>query len=152
MVWWGLVDSLKQKFGDNQFVENLLKIYAIFGCDYLPCFANISHSYAMKVYEDVYNERAFNCLDDFLWLILKVYQKKNLTLKKLFPDTNENLSIDEIILKTRGAIKSVRGSDNLTIPLPSVLRLHLRRADLIHQFWTGSTQNIDPSLHGYFRY
>ena len=149
-----MIDSLNQKFGDNvgKFVENLLKIYAIFGCDYLPCFAQISHSYAMKVYEKVYTERPFDCLNDFLWLILRVYMQKNHALKKLFPDTNDDLSLDEMILKTRGAIKSVRGSDILTIPLPSVLRLHLKRADLVQQFWTGSTENMDPSLYGYCRY
>ena len=149
-----MVHSLNHKFGDHagKFIENLLKIYSIFGCDYMPCFSHISHSYAMKVYEDVYNERPFNCSDDFLWLIQKVYQKKNPTLKKLFPDTNDDLSLDEMILKTRGAIKSVRGSDILTIPLPSVLRLHLRRADLVQQFWTGGTENMDPSLYGYYRY
>ena len=149
-----MLDALNKKFGDDvgKFVENLLKIYATFGCDYLPCFAHISHAYAMKVYQEVYNERPFNCLDDFLWLILKVYEKKNRTLKKLFPDMKDDLSLDEMILRTRGAIKSVRGSDILTIPLPSVLRLHLRRADLVQQFWTGSTENLDPSLYGFYRY
>ena len=70
----------------------------------------------------------------------------------MFPDCSDGLSIDELILTSRGAIKSVRGSDMHTIPLPSVLRLQISRADLVKKFWIGTIEDFDPSLYGYYRY
>ena len=78
-------------FNAEEFVDKLLMIYAFFGCDYLSCFYGISHSFAMKVFEESYNERNFQSVDDCLWLNLKVYEKKNVTLKKMFPCTDDGL-------------------------------------------------------------
>ena len=113
----------------------------------------ISHSFAMKVFQEVNNERSYCTSEDFLWLIPEVYEKKNSTLKKMFLDKNQRAesTVDECILTTRGAIKSVRGSDMHTIPLPSVLRLQIRRAELVRIFWTGKYQGYDPSVFGYCR-
>lgn len=152
-----VVESIKNLMSDNRavanFVENLLFIYALFGCDYIPTFYGISHSFAMKVFEEIQNERSFNCPNDFLWLILEVYERKNATLKKMFLDKNQRkeCTIEECILTSRGAIKSVRGSDLQTIPLPSVLMLQVKRADLVRMFWTGRYDGSDPCLFGYCR-
>ena len=152
-----MIDSIKNQWGEvgniEHYIGNLLFIYGLFGCDYNPTFYGISHAFAMRVFEHVNNSRVFNSSNDFLWLILDVYETKNKTLKKMFSNENERetFTVDDCILKTRGAIKSVRGSDQQTIPLPSVLRLQIRRTELIKQFWTGCYESYDPSLYGYYR-
>ena len=62
------------------------------------------------------------------------YQNKNHLLKRLYTESPE--TVESRIMKTREVIKSARGVENLTIPLPSVLKLQIFRAEYVSRMWT----------------
>ena len=65
---------------------------------------------------------------DFLLWICQCYMNKNKGIQHLFPKIQDKERISDV-LETRGLIKAFKGVENETLPLPSVLKLHIARAD-----------------------
>ena len=53
------------------------------------------------------------------------------------------------ILHSRGIIKSVRGTENQTIPLPSILKYQYLRADYLSNYLTNESFEEDPAKFGW---
>ena len=83
----------------------------------------------MMSFDEMSRNQAISTTNDFLELILKTYQNKNNLLKRLFIDGPG--TVESRIMQTREVLKSARGVENLTIPLPSVLKLQIFRAEYV---------------------
>ena len=77
-----------------------------------------------------------------LKLMLKINQEKYLSFKRLFPQDSSD--IKELIMGTREIFKGAIGCKYEILPLPSVLRLQERRAEIVTLLWTGKLNNEDP--------
>ena len=64
------------------FARSMLKVFAF---DFLPTFYGISHSLAMKVFMDMSKKSPLRIPEDFIKLMLKIYQEKYSSFKRLFP-------------------------------------------------------------------
>ena len=60
-------------------------------------------------------------------------------------------TVESRIMKTREVIKSARGVENLTIPLPSVLKLQIFRAEYVSRMWTSFSFTQRPENFGWKR-
>ena len=130
----------------------MLRTYALLGCDYNPSFYGVTHNLGMRTLQEMSQKRILKSQDDFLQLIVKVYQHKNQTLKRMFPDPSSKISTDEQILVTRSILKAAKGSEQETLPIPSTIRLHLKRSEFVLKLWTGEIQDTDdPVNFGYIR-
>ena len=79
--------------------------------------------------------------------MLQIYQKKYSTFKRLFPQ--ESSDISETILGTREILKGAKGCEYEILPLPSVIKLQERRAEIVTLLWTGKLNNEDPKYFGF---
>ena len=82
-----------------------------------------------------------------LKLMLKINQEKYLSFKRLFPQDSSD--IKELIMGTREILKGAKGCEYEILPLPSVLRLQERRAEIVTLLWTGKLNNEDPKYFGF---
>ena len=131
----------------------MLQTFALAGCDYLPGFFNISHSLALRTWEEMSKTHYFNLQHDFLELILKVYQSKNHRLEDEFSDDMSE-SVTKRIYQTREVLKLARAAEHLVIPLPSVLKLQVQRSEYVRKMWTNTLETLedrDPEKHGWKR-
>ena len=88
--------------------------------------------------------------EDFLELIAETYQLKNSDVKRFFP-TNTCMATDTKLAATRDIVKCFKGVEAETIPIASVLKLHLQRTQLLSTIWLDPNQaeNFNPCEHGY---
>ena len=101
----------------------------------------------MMSFDDMFRNQAISSTNDFLELILKTYQDKNNLLKRLYTDGPD--TVDSRIMQTREVHKSARGVENLTIPLPSVLKLQIFRAEYVSKMWTSFSFSQRPENFGW---
>ena len=99
---------------------SILKCFIFCGTDSNPGFTAISHSFALNIFWELIETRTFKNEEDFLFFAMKVYQQKNVSIKRLFYGDSE-VNLNDNLMNTRQIIKSMQGSENLTLPLPSVL-------------------------------
>ena len=126
---------------------SLIKAYALWGCDYLPGFFSINHGLGMMSFDELWRNQAISPTKDFLELILKTYQNKNQLLKRLYTESPD-INVDTRMMQTREVLKSARGVENLTIPLPSVLKLQIFRAEYVSKMWTSFSFTERPENFG----
>ena len=127
----------------------LLQCYIFFGSDATPGFHSITNSYGLRIFNELSKERVLETRNDFLNLILMVYQSKNCGLKKIFEEIAENDPIDEKILRTRSILKAMKGAENEVIPLSSCLSLQFQRSAFLVQYWTDEEYQNDPVNFGW---
>ena len=113
----------------------MLKVFALLGFDFLPTFYGISHSLAMKVFMDMSKKSPLRMPEDFIKLMLKIYQEKYSSFKRLFPQ--ESADVSDAIMGTREILKGAKGCEYEILPLPSVLKLQERRAEIVTLLWNG---------------
>ena len=118
--------ELKHEDDDDllQQVRSLVKAYVLLGCDSNAGFHNISHAYGIKIFIESSKTMLFSTEEDFLLLLLTIYESRNAGLKRFFEMEETNVNIEEKLLRTRYFIKTLKGCEKDTIPLPSVLKLH----------------------------
>ena len=87
--------------------------------------------------------------EDFIYLILKTYEKKNVGIKRMMNIDDENLSIALRHRQTREVIKTQRGIESDTVPILSVLDLQVRRSEFITEFWINKDCELDPANFGW---
>ena len=139
-------DSLMQHVG------NLVETYIMFGSDHNLKFENISHSFALTVWNELSRTMILSTEDDFLLLVLKIYEKKYKEVKRFFDTKDTESPIEERIMRAWAVIKSYRALESSTIPLPSVLRLQLQRASSLRQILTNpDNTQLDPEDFGWTR-
>ena len=127
----------------------LLQCYIYFGSDATPGFHSISNSYGLRVFNEMCKERVPQQGNDFLNLILRVYQSKNSGLRRLFDEIDQNVSVEGKILKTRCILKAMKGVEKEVIPLPSCLLLQFHRSFFLSQYWTDEGHQGDPVDFGW---
>ena len=66
-----------------RYTKSLLQAFVLFGCDLSPGFVGISHSLALRTFDDITMKKLLESKEDFLYLILKTYEKKNAGLKRM---------------------------------------------------------------------
>ena len=131
--------------------EGLLKTFLVLGSDANPGFVNIAHATGLWVFHQRAEAGAtLTSKEDLTHLILDVYEKKNPGLKRFFPDQHQ-VSLSERIRKLRVTIKSYHGSESLTVPLESVLKLHCMRTEYLFLVMTepGYKDIFSPEEHGW---
>ena len=67
------------------FARSMLKVFALLGCDFLPTFYGVSHSLGMQVFMEMFKRAPLRAPDDFLNLMLQIYQKKIQRSRDFFP-------------------------------------------------------------------
>lgn len=111
--------------------EGLLKAYILMGCDSNPGFVNVSHASGLWSFDERgQNGDALTSNMDLLSLILDVYEKRNPGLKRMFPDSRM-VTLSERATQLREIIKAFHGAECLTVPLDSVLKLHVMRTEYL---------------------
>ena len=68
--------------------------------------------------------------EDLLSLILDVYEKRNPGIKRMFPDPR-TVTLSQRSTQLREIIKAFHGAECLTVPLESVLKLHVMRTQYL---------------------
>ena len=101
-------------------------------------------------FDELQRNQAISSTKDFLELILKTYQNKNQLLKRLYTESPD-INVDTRMMQTREVLKSARGVENLTIPLPSVLKLQIFRAEYVSKMWTSFSFTERPENFGWKR-
>ena len=147
-----MVDYMRNNYVGDDIEKkclSLLKAYALWGCDYLPGFFSINHGLGMMSFDELCRKKVISSTNDFLELILMTYQNKNPLLKRHYTESPE--TVESRIMKTREVIKSARGVENLTIPLPSVLKLQIFRAEYVSRMWTSFSFTQRPENFGWKR-
>ena len=59
------------------------------------------------------------------------------------------MSLEERMIETRSVIKSIRGIENETLPIPSVIKLQHKRSEFLCNYWIDSTFSDNPSENGW---
>ena len=133
--------------------ENLLRVYIMFGCDQCPGFFGICHSSGLLVFDAKSRHKALSTENDFLELIIETYQSKNNGVKRYMLDGQSNQSTEENHATTREIVKCFKGVEANTIPILSVLHLHLQRSLFLQKSWLYpmQVQDLDPCLYGFRR-
>ena len=108
---------------------------------------DISHAFGMKVFMELVKTSPLKAPEDYLDFILKTYQEKFSSFKRLYPVDTEN--IEKKILETREVLKGAKGCENEVLPLPSVLKLQERRAEIVTCIWTGELTDEEPNEFGF---
>ena len=85
--------------------------------------------------------------EDFIKLMLKIYQEKYSSFKRLFPQ--ESADVSDAIMGTREILKGAKGCEYEILPLPSVLKLQERRAEIVTLLWTGKLNDEQPNYFGF---
>ena len=140
-------NELKEESLIPIFARSMLKVFALLGCDFLPTFYGISHSLAMKVFMDMSKKSPLRIPEDFIKLMLKIYQEKYSSFKRLFPQ--ESADVSDAIMGTREILKGAKGCEYEILPLPSVLKLQERRAEIVTLLWTGKLNDEQPNYFGF---
>ena len=130
--------------------ENMLQVYILFGVDQNPGFYGICHSAGLFVFDVMSRQRALSTQDDFLELILETYKNKNTGVKR-FMQAGKSHSIIEKHILTREIVKCFKGIEANTVPILSVLNLHLKRSKFLVKSWIYPNEvlNEDPCKHGF---
>ena len=136
-----------------QMSEALLRTYSLYGSDYSPTFYSISHSLGFRALQEMCLTSVPETDEDFLRLVVKTYQDKNTTLRRMFPSPlQKDIDIDKIILETRKIIKAVKGTEQETLPIPSTIKLQVERSKFVLLMWTGKLDpDSNPEDYGYIR-
>ena len=93
--------------------QNLfLQAFVLFGCELSPGFVGISHNSALRTFDDITMKKLLDSKEDFLYLILKTYEKKNTGLKRMMNIDDKDLSIVLRHKQTREVIKIRRGVES----------------------------------------
>ena len=132
-----------------QHAKNVVKAYCYFGNDSCPGFNKITHGYGLSVFNEMRKSQEISSENDFMKLILKVYEKKNKSQQHLFPSSKQEMSIEQRIVETRSVIKSIKCSERETIPIPGNLTLQYKRADFLCNFWIDEKFNENPADYGW---
>ena len=97
----------------------------------------------MKIFKEV----PVRTPNDFLNLMLKIYQEKYSSFNRLFPQESTDISAN--IMVTREILKGAKGCEYEILPLPSVIKLQERRAEIVTLLWTGELKNEEPNYFGF---
>ena len=148
------LDYMKTKFDCSseslaRYTKSLLQAFVLFGCDLSPGFVGISHNLALRTFDDITMKKLLESKEDFLYLILKTYEKKNAGLKRMMNIDDKSLSIVLRHKQTREVIKIRRGVESEAVPILSVLDLQLKRSEFITEFWIKKDCKLDPANYGW---
>ena len=127
--------------------RSLLRTYIILGNDCTPSFRNYSHTFGLQVFDKLSKESILESEDDFLFFIMKMYQEKNGSLRKM--TIKRNVQIDEQIMEARCILKSVKGVEEEAIPLPSCLKLQFQRSVFQVRSYSSEEIYLNPEDYGY---
>ena len=127
---------------------SILRTYSIMGCDQNPGFFYLSHGNGLQVCDDFLREGKLETREDFLELILKIYQNKNKGLER-FWHFDPSVPLEVKIMETRRKIKMKNGCENETLPLCSVLKLQVKRSEYLAGKWTKNECTLDPLQFGW---
>ena len=130
------LDYIKTKFECStenvaRYTRSLLQAFVLFGCDLTPGFVGIGHNLGLTTFDEIATQKVPVSKEDFIYLILKTYEKKNVGIKRMMNIDDENLSIALRHRQTREVIKTQRGVESDTVPILSVLDLQVRRSEFI---------------------
>ena len=129
----------------------MLQCYIFLGSDATPGFHSISNSYGLKIFNEISKEKVPVSEDDFLHLILRVYQSKNCGLRRLFDEIDDKLTVNEKILKTRCILKAMKGVEREVLPVPSCISLQIQRSEFLSHYWTEEGNTKDPVDNGWIK-
>ena len=101
----------------------------------------------MEVFMKIFKEVPVRTPNDFLNLMLKIYQEKYSSFNRLFPQESTDISAN--IMGTREILKGAKGCEYEILPLPSVIKLQERRAEIVTLLWTGELKNEEPNYFGF---
>ena len=91
----------------------------------------------------------FSSEEDFLTLILRIYQSQNSGLKRLFASGETKNNIEDKIMMSRYLIKTFKGCEKESLPLPSVLKLHILRSEFLVKLMTMEDFDLLPEDNGW---
>ena len=95
------------------------------GCDANPGFVNLSHATGLISFDERgQNGDELTSNEDLLSLILDIYEKRKPGIKRMFPDPR-TVTLSQRSTQLREIIKAFHGAECLTVPLESVLKLHV---------------------------
>ena len=97
----------------------------------------------------LHRKNVFFSKEDFLYLILKTYEKKNIGMKRMMNIDDDDISIALRHKQTREIIKIRRGVESETVPILSVLDLQVKRSEFITEFWINKDCQLDPTNFGW---
>ena len=148
------LDYMKTKFDCSsqnlaRYAKSLLQAFVLFGCDLSPGFVGISHNLALTTFDDITTQKLLVSKEDFLYLILKTYEKKNIGMKRMMNIDDDDISIALRHKQTREIIKIRRGVESETVPILSVLDLQVKRSEFITEFWINKDCKLDPANFGW---
>lgn len=126
----------------------ILTTYIICGCDQNPGFHCIGHGTGLYVCDKLLRTRVLQTHEDFFELILNIYQQKYKGLERYW-DNDSQIPLERRTQETRRVIKVMKGVERETIPIVSVLKLQVRRAIFLTEFWTNMDCNLDPTRNGW---
>ena len=91
-----------------------------------------------------------NC-EDYLEWILKVYENKHKSYKRLFEMNSDDGRLESKLLHCRGIVKAIHGVENESIPLPSLLKLQYLRTQFLFSLWTDEKFIGNPEDNGWIK-
>ena len=147
-----VINYFEENFSSNSPVlvhaKNMLRVYLIFGADQTPGFYGLCHSAGLMVFDATSRQKALTEENDFLELIVDTYVFKNSGVKRFMIDSS---SLEEKHASTREIVKCLKGLESNTVPIMSVLKLHLKRSQFLQISWLNPSEaeNLDPCKHGY---
>ena len=146
------VDYMKEHFDaencSTSMAVSILRTFSLMGCDQSPGFFNLSHKSGFDVCDELLRRGKLETEEDFLELIMLVYQKNAKGYERYW-HFDPALTLEDKLLKTRKVTKIRNGCENETLPILSVLKLQVKRSKYLVERWTKNECNLDPQHFGW---
>ena len=115
----------------------------------VPWLVNLSHAVGLQTWENITKTLAkpVETQEEFIFLILKCYEKKNLGIKRWLNIDEWEIPLETRVRQTRSIIKTFRGVESESVPLKSVIQI--KRSKFITQFWIQKECYLDPNDFGW---